>query len=157
LSGEGHLGVDGDSDPGERLRRLPHALVGAVDGEIEQRLDATLLRHDAALLLHAANGVEHAADELAAVVAVGAREGDQRGGDALLGQHLDALGHKVGVVQLVLLGDVVLGKLGQLHHLRHQFLLVVCVHQVHQYCNDCVDASVAAGLSTDSSKLKFEV
>ena len=64
----------------------------------------------------------------------------------LLCQNGDAVVDKVLVVHLVLLWDVLLCKLGQLHHLRDHLLLVVCVTQVDKGCHYTVQAVYVTGL-----------
>ncbi len=54
--------------------------------------------------------------------------------------HVYPLVDEIGVVELVVLRDVVLGELCQLKHLRHDLLLLVGVANVHQQGHDAVSA-----------------
>lgn len=61
-------------------------------------------------------------------------------------EYLDAFGNEVGIVELVLLGDVAFGELGELNHLGYDLLLVVRVAQVHQSGDYAVHDRHVAGL-----------
>ena len=60
--------------------------------------------------------------------------------------HLVPLDDKVLVIQLVLLGDVLLGELGQLDHLGDHLLRVVAVGEVHQGGHHAVHHRVVTSL-----------
>ena len=52
--------------------------------------------------------------------------------------YLHPTGDEIGIVQLVLFGDMAFGKLGQLNHFGNDFLLVIGIAKVHQRRHDRV-------------------